>query len=132
MASNQSLSRWSRILLWLNWLAVCGYTGVIYYYSTISLNIPVYVKSQDKYLHLVAYAVMGILWLRVLTIKRWQAILISIAIAGTIGFLVEIRQIYCNRMFEWADVLSNFLGTVLGVLAYSLLQKCCCKNGLPR
>jgi hypothetical protein len=69
----------------------------------------------DKMGHLTFYSILSLLWFLALRKRKYTAFAINISIIF-FGIIMEIAQVLLNagRMFEWADVLANTIGTLIG------------------
>jgi len=78
----------------------------------------------DKFMHATFYFLFTLILIYDLKEKihyrKYKAYLISFAIAITYGLLMEIAQnkLFQSRSAEMLDMLSNFGGSVLGILLY--------------
>jgi VanZ family protein len=83
----------------------------------------------DKYLHFIAYAVLGILFLRAYRTLRWgddkiKVFLLSILSAGLYGISDEIHQYFVpGRNADILDAMVNFFGAVCGAFCYQYAAK---------
>lgn len=98
------------------WLSVgIGLIGAIVYLTLTSNPIPLPdIKMADKVGHLSAYAVlMG--WFGQLYTRKNQLIILAVAFC-VMGITLEILQgMGGQRMFEYADMMANALGVMLGL-----------------
>lgn len=82
------------------------------------------VRFLDKFLHLSAYGLLGILFYRAyetLPLKKFKhlVIFISIASATLYGISDEIHQYYVpSRHADLMDVIANTIGSICGVYLY--------------
>ena len=80
---------------------------------------------QDKFIHLFCFSIQAYLWTgvgihenekHILSARLW---LNFIGFGIGIGILLEtMQQAIPNRSFEWMDLIVNFIGGILGFLAY--------------
>ena len=83
----------------------------------------------DKYLHFIAYAVLGVLFMRAYRTLRLgndntKVILLSILSAGLYGISDEIHQYFVpGRYADIMDALINFIGAAGGVFVYRYVAK---------
>ena len=110
-------------LFWGYWAPAIVTMSIIFYCSTTPLKVPQYYPSQDKFLHFVAYGAISFLWHRAWNVtfqshSKTVIFFTSVIIATSFGILIEICQIFCNRFFEIGDIIANFVGAILGSLAY--------------
>ena len=88
-------------------------------------NLPkVEVNNIDKFYHLVAYFILGILWL-FYTKNTNKIFIITLIVLLIFGCLVEYFQnkINPNRAFEYADMISNSFGIILGAITTIIVLK---------
>ena len=78
---------------------------------------------SDKFFHAFLYFVMMLIWLRVGFVSSKKMELKYIYMVITIALITEILQGFLpiGRYFEFADIVSNFVGIVLGIITYKLL-----------
>lgn len=109
------------------WLPLILYCLLIYIQSDNPSpeQIPSF-RFFDKFLHFIAYGIMGILFyrayqtLQINNNRRWL-LLLSIASASLYGVSDEIHQSFVPfRSAEAADVIADFLGSICGVYLYHL------------
>lgn len=107
------------------WFPVLAYCGLIYFQSSrpSPQNLPE-IPYLDKLLHVGAYALLGVLFMRALRTsalgnKPAALMVLSILLAALYGVSDEIHQYFVPfRTAELLDVLADFLGSLLGVLFY--------------
>lgn len=78
--------------------------------------------GMDKVGHVVVFALLGMAWARCLRpakAARGFSWLLSVALSTGFGLLDELHQ-YTNplRLFEWGDLLADFLGACIGAALY--------------
>jgi VanZ family protein len=107
------------------WLPLIVYCLAIF----IQSSFPSPVKEPDipffdKYLHMLGYALLGVLFCRAygplrLGGKYWRAALLSVLSAGLYGISDEIHQYFVpGRSADVMDVAADFVGAAWGVLLY--------------
>ena len=77
----------------------------------------------DKIIHFVMYFGFVLLWC-LATQNLTKKYLVTVCIIGCVlGGLIEVGQAVCGfgRSFEWADMVSNNLGVVIGYLVLAKL-----------
>jgi VanZ family protein len=106
------------------WFPIIIYCALIYFQSSRPApeTIPA-IPYIDKLLHVVAYAVLGALFLRAFrTLKSKHPTLmmiLSMLLSMLYGISDEIHQYFVPfRNAELPDVFANMVGSVLGVLLY--------------
>lgn len=125
------LTKTALVLNWTNikyFIPAIAWAFLIWSLSTTSSlpPIPWNFLSPDKVGHLVFYAILTLLiiggFVHSLAWKRKGAkswILFCMAIAGFYGIYLEFVQATIpGRSFDYADMLANFIGTILGALFY--------------
>jgi len=81
---------------------------------------PINIKYLDKLLHLISYVVLSFLWFTAF-IKSKKIILVFISCIAY-GVLLEFLQAQTGyRTYEYADMLANSLGVLIGYLIFSKL-----------
>ena len=114
------LVRWMRY-----WLPVVGYAALIFYLSSLlhpEERLPnfLFEKLSDKFLHVVEYAVLGMLCYRAF---RWsagpigaqQAMLLAIVAGSFYGMTDEVHQAFVPlRESSWTDWLADMVGVAVG------------------
>ena len=128
-------------ILWY-WLPVLLYASLIFYLSSLSHpedELPdfVFKKLSDKFLHLVEYAVLGLLCYRGL---RWaagpsvagRAVMITIVVVSFYGMTDEVHQAFVPfRESSWLDWLADTLGGVIGAAGFRRFAERDARAGLP-
>ena len=116
------------------WLPLIGYCLLIFIQSAYpSTDLIPQPFLFDKFLHIVAYFILGILFFRsyrtiLIKISHNTLILISISSSILYGISDEIHQHFVPlRQADLMDVLADALGSILGVLMYHLWLK---KSGI--
>lgn len=109
------------------WSPVVVYAAVIFYFSSLShpeetLPKVLLDKLSDKALHLIEYAVFGVLAYRAF---RWaagpaaarRAVLFTIVVASLYGMTDEIHQAFVPlRESSWLDWVADTLGGMIGAV----------------
>lgn len=112
------------------WLPVAVYCLLIF----IQSSFPSPVKEPDipffdKYLHMLGYAFLGVLFYRAyeslrLGGKLWRVALFSVMSAGLYGISDEIHQYYVpGRSADRMDAAADFVGAAVGVFFYMCLSR---------
>ncbi|MCB4757032.1 MAG: VanZ family protein [Elusimicrobia bacterium] len=87
---------------------------VVYYFSAIKIKIP------EEQVHFLEYGLVGILFLRALTLHigyNWKSYLAAFLIGSLAGTLDELLQkIVPNRYYDITDVLLNALSVSMGLI----------------
>lgn len=101
--------------LWLM-LGYCLLSFIIYVsIDTLPLQIDMGFDWQDKLLHTLAYFVL-MFWFMQIYYQRRAKLVLAVVFA-TVGVSMEIVQAYTpERLFEYADMVANALGVVIGLL----------------
>lgn len=77
--------------------------------------------GMDKLGHFVVFGLLGVAWARVFFggIRPLAAWIFAVLAATIFGYLDELHQ-YTNplRLFEWYDLLADFLGALAGAACY--------------
>ena len=111
-----------------SWLPVIAYCWLIYWQSShVTLKAVSAVDYFDKAIHLVVYAVLGILLYRALACGRrdrpFGCMFLSFLLASVYGLSDEIHQYFVPfRQADLWDVLADCLGSGLGVIAFGWLR----------
>ena len=108
----------------LYWLPVIVYCLFIYLQSSRPSpeSIP-HIPYFDKILHVGGYALLGALFLRAFRTRKYEnhfkLMILAILLSSLYGVSDEFHQYFVPyRQAELLDVLSDVLGSVLGVLSY--------------
>jgi len=109
------------------WAPLYIYAGLIFYMSSLPHPLPkVPIQNFDKFLHLIEYAVFGILAARALknsprqTVSR-NFIILAVIIAAIYAASDELHQFFVpSRSCEAMDLLVDVIGGALGSLIYSI------------
>jgi len=115
-------------LFFYYWLPVLAYCLLIFVQSSY----PSFEKTpdlpfMDKQLHFIAYAVLGILFFRAIRIsstctKHLTIVVLAIAASSLYGATDELHQSFVvARDGDWADVLADTVGSIVGVLIFDKL-----------
>lgn len=102
--------KYFRLWLAMGWLIVAAviFLSLI---SKVPINVPV--QFSDKVGHIIAYAVlMG--WFVQLFRNRRVLLLHAVLLVG-LGIGLEFLQGYTGRHFEYADMVANTIGVLLGL-----------------
>jgi VanZ family protein len=112
-----------RLLLWL---PACGYMGLIYFASSVPGDeLPGH--FWDKLVHLLVYAVLGVLFLVPLAEARLSRVTVKAAATAVLlsvlyGVFDEVHQSFTpGRSPDVRDLFADALGAALGVAAVWLL-----------
>lgn len=105
-------------------------TIAIFILSTnVSVQLPS-VQFNDKIGHLIAYAVLVLLWgwgiYKAKSQRLTNNLILSILLGGLVyGIFLEIVQysFFPNRYFEYGDILADFLGCVIGSIGIRFFLK---------
>jgi len=84
------------------------------------------ISGSDKILHITMYGLAAYLWLHsIVGVRSGSKVIQIIFLLNLLGFTMELLQskITTGRFFEWYDAIANFIGTVVGWLAYYLLDR---------
>ena len=101
-----------RGVLFARVLLALGIVGVTWTSLLPPEDVPPTLGLSDKVLHLLGYAVLGVL--AVLSGLRWPLALVSVV---GLGFVLEIIQgLLGYRSFEWLDLAADAVGATAGVL----------------
>jgi VanZ family protein len=104
--------RYSGVWLGIGWLLV----ATIVYLSLATINVDVHVANGDKFGHITAYAVAAF-WFMQLYKSGRSRFIIAIALA-LLGVGLEFAQDESgHRMFDYADMVADCIGIVLGWIA---------------
>ncbi len=108
-----------------HWLPAIIWAGFIFFLSSRQFSgLPLF-PGADKIIHVCIYMVLGYFIARALTkghdVKKYQAIIIATLLAGVYGLSDEFHQSFVpGRSVEILDMLSDFLGGLLGSICVSL------------
>ena len=111
-----------------SWLPVIANCLLIYWQSSHAMpKVVSDVYHIDKVIHLVAYAVLGILFYRALACpargRPDACMLLSVLLASAYGLSDEIHQHFVPfRQADLLDLLADGVGSGLGVIAYGRLR----------
>lgn len=119
------------------WLPVIIYCLLIFVQSSFPSPISAPdVPFFDKYLHLIAYAVLGALFYRAYATLRLgdnstKVVVLSILSAGLYGISDEIHQHFVSgRNADVMDSAVDFIGAACGALFYQYVARRCSTVGL--
>ena len=97
-----------------NWL-ILGliWVGVVFYLSLGHVTSPIELNGIDKFYHFVTYAFLSLWFLQIeiLSKKAWTVIILLVLMGVGIEFL---QSMTTYRMFEYADMLANSIGVIIG------------------
>ncbi len=108
-----------------------AYTVFILVFSLINLKDVDVIKleSSDKVYHTTIYALMVLLWSFYFSLKhklknKLQKLWLVFAII-MFGIIIEVLQLLLTdyRSFDWWDVIANITGVIIGLFAFSLIEK---------
>ena len=103
------------------------YSILLLYLSFANLDqIPkVEVNQIDKFYHLVAYFILAVLWLFYFRNQKQSIFYNCVITLIVLGCLIEFLQNRINpsRAFEYADMISNVFGIILGTITVKLWIK---------
>lgn len=103
------------------------YTVILIVVSLINLNsVPSLGSSfDDKLYHLVAYFILGFLWMTYVKIgllkKKTLQVTLILLVFGIVLELIQ-HQINPNRTFDALDMAANCIGVILGILIASIIN----------
>ena len=105
------------------WAPVLMMTGISILSGTAGVSAgPFSFVGIDKLAHLLVFGLLSVAWVRVLPPAVFRPVLrLLLAVLATtlFGLLDELHQLGNPlRTFEWADLAADFLGSVLGAVAY--------------
>lgn len=107
------------------WLPLYLYACLIFYASSISKPLPVIsIPHFDKFLHLIEYAVFGILAARAFKSSPREALyknfkILAILTVVAYGSSDEFHQFFtAYRAYDILDLAADFLGGITGVIFY--------------
>lgn len=104
----------------MNYLpAVLVTVGVAVLSLTESTHMPS-VSLNDKVVHGLMYTLLAVLWM--IPVRRPIFVRLAVTIYGA---LLELLQHYCatTRSGEWADVLADMIGVIIGVGVIWLIRR---------
>lgn len=102
--------------------------GLIFYFSSLSrLPVTPSFNHQDKLHHFIAFFTLGYSLFRIGFYKQFspKQTLILVVVCGTLyGFSDELHQLFVpNRVFDWWDLIADFLGCLTALFAGPSLIK---------
>jgi len=87
---------------------------------------PVEVKSNDKFLHVIAYFLLTLFWLLALVptknLSRTVAITIGCIIYGTILEVIQ-GELATQRMSDVFDIIANSIGAVIATTLFVVIKR---------
>jgi VanZ family protein len=107
------------------WAPLYVYAGIIFYFSSIPKPLPdVSIPHFDKFLHLIEYAVFGILAARAfksspreILYKNFKILAVLAAVAY--GASDEFHQLFVScRSCDVFDLMTDLIGGTIGVIFY--------------
>ena len=118
-----SIRQWLRITLSLIYLTIVAFLSLLP--PNDLPDIPLF-PGADKIVHTCMY--LGLAWLACWSMhaevkRKWYYIIILFSISW--GVMMEIFQflMHLGRSFEFYDIISNSIGTLIGVLIYILMAQ---------
>ncbi len=109
-----------------NWILVLIYMGVIFFFSSQSSLPQVVTSFNDKILHTVEYALLGLLFIRATTYTRprWAfktLLMLTVCFCLLYGFSDEFHQSFVpGRDASGYDVLADGIGGLLGAFVWRI------------
>jgi len=107
------------------WAPLYIYAGIIFYISSIPKPLPdISIPYFDKFLHLIEYAVFGILAARAFKSSSREAVhknfkILAVLAAIVYGASDEIHQLFVSsRACDAFDLASDTAGGIIGVIFY--------------
>ncbi|MBU1912750.1 MAG: VanZ family protein [Candidatus Omnitrophica bacterium] len=107
------------------WLPLCLYAGLIFYVSSIPKPLPhISIPYFDKFLHLIEYAIFGILAARAFKSSTQVAlyknfIMLSVLASVAYGASDELHQLFVScRSCDAFDVTADLIGGTIGAIFY--------------
>jgi VanZ family protein len=118
-----SIKQWLRITLSLIYLTIVAFLSLLP--PNDFPDIPLF-PGADKIVHTCMY--LGLAWLACWVMhaeikRKWYYIIVIFSICW--GIMMEIFQflMHLGRSFEFNDIASNSIGTLIGVLIYILMAQ---------
>jgi len=107
------------------WAPLYLYAGIIFYISSIPEPLPqISIPYFDKFLHVIEYAVFGILAARAfknspLEVLRRNFKILAVLAAVAYGTSDELHQLFVScRSYDTFDVIADLIGGTIGALYY--------------
>ncbi len=107
------------------WLPLCLYAGLIFYVSSIPKPLPhISIPYFDKFLHLIEYAIFGILSARAFKSSGREAlyknfIMLAVLASVVYGASDELHQLFVScRSFDAFDLAADLMGGTIGAVIY--------------
>lgn len=118
-----SIKQWLRITLSLIYLTIVAFLSLLP--PNDLPDIPLF-PGADKIVHTCMY--LGLAWLACWSMHaevKWKWYYIIILFSISWGIMMEIFQflMHLGRSFEFYDIVSNSIGTLIGVLIYILMAQ---------
>jgi VanZ family protein len=129
-------SNWLRL-----WLPVVAYMALIFFLSSLphpdeQLPKILFEKLGDKLLHVIEYAVLGILFYRAFRraagpFAAEYAVVLAVVAASVYGATDEMHQAFVPfRTSTWSDWIADTAGAVIGVIASRRVMERGVKDGI--
>lgn len=129
-------SHWLRL-----WLPVAAYMALIFFLSSLphpdeQLPKILFEKLGDKLLHMIEYAVLGILLYRAFRraagpFAAEYAVVLAVVAASVYGATDEMHQAFVPfRTSTWSDWIADTAGAVIGVIASRRVMERGVKDGI--
>ena len=107
------------------WAPLYLYAGIIFYVSSQSHPLPtIFIPNFDKFLHLIEYAVFGILAARAFKSSSREVLyknfkILAVLAAVAYGASDEFHQLFVAcRTCDIFDLITDFIGGTIGVIFY--------------
>jgi VanZ family protein len=111
------------------WLPLYLYAGIIFYVSSIPKPLPqISIPNFDKVLHLIEYAIFGILAARAFKSSSREVlyknfIMLAVLASVTYGASDEFHQFFVSyRSCDAFDVMADLIGGTIGAIFYGKYQ----------
>jgi len=111
------------------WLPLCLYAGLIFYVSSIPKPLPqISIPYFDKFLHVIEYAIFGILSARAFKssaqVALYKNFIIFAVLASVLyGASDELHQLFVScRDCDVFDVTADLIGGTIGAIFYGKYQ----------
>jgi len=107
------------------WAPLCLYAGIIFYMSSLSHPLPsISIPYFDKFLHLIEYAIFGILAARAFKSSGQESlyknfIILAVLASVAYGASDELHQFFVSyRDCNIFDIIADLAGGTLGAIFY--------------